>query len=259
MNENILMNKRILVAEDNSINQVVVKHALSNLGATVDIVTDGTEAIEKIKQQSYDLILMDIQMPDMDGYDTTRYIRNELQNSIPIIAMTAFAQKGEDEKCLEAGMNAYVSKPFTTESLSETISRVLSSPMNVTSNPYILTNKGVVVDISMLYEVASDDESYIQLMISTFLENMPITIERIEKSYSDGNYDQLYSAAHYAKSSLSVIKINEMLEWVQKIEASAKNKTNLETLPELIEKVKTRFVVARQILETKTQPTSTTI
>jgi CheY-like chemotaxis protein len=259
MDDNILMNKQILVAEDNSINQVVVKHALNKLGATVDIVTDGRAAIEKIKQQPYDLILMDIQMPDMDGYDTTRYIRNELQNSIPIIAMTAFAQKGEDEKCLEAGMNAYVSKPFTTDSLNDTIIKVLSSPMNINSNPYILNKEGVVVDISMLYEVASDDESYIQLMISTFIENMPTTIERIEKSYRDGDYDQLYSAAHYAKSSLSVIKINEMLEWVRQIETSAKHKTHLETLPELIEKVKTRFAVARQMLQSKILHAGTTI
>jgi CheY-like chemotaxis protein len=259
MNENILVNKRILVAEDNSINQVVVKHALTNLGATVDIVTDGTEAIEKIKQQPYDLILMDIQMPDMDGYDTTRYIRNALQNSIPIIAMTAFAQKGEDDKCLEVGMNGYVSKPFTTESLTNTITKVLSSPMNVNSNPYILNKEDVVVDISMLYEVAADDENYIQLMISTFIENMPTTIERIEKSYSEGDYDELYRAAHYAKSSLSVIKINEMLEWVKEIEASAKYKKNFEMLPELIEKVKTRFAVARQMLQSKIQAANTTI
>jgi CheY-like chemotaxis protein len=257
MNENILMTKRVLVAEDNSINQVVVKHSLNNLGATVDIVTNGTEAIRKIKQQHYDLILMDIQMPDMDGYDTTRYIRNELQNSVPIIAMTAFAQKGEDEKCLQVGMNAYVSKPFTTEILNDTITKVLSTPMNVNANPYILNKEGVVVDISMLYEVASDDESYIQLMINTFIENMPTTIDRIDKSYNESDFEELYRAAHYAKSSLSVIKINEMLEWVQKIEASAKLKTNLEILPELIEKVQTRFAVARQLLQSRIEPVNT--
>lgn len=253
MNNTFLQNKNILIAEDNKINQVVVKHTLSNLGATTDVVADGTEVIEKIRQQQYDLILMDIQMPEMDGYQATRYIRNELQNRVPIIAMTAFALNGEGEKCIEAGMNGYVSKPFTIESLSDIIEKTLFSPTAINVNPHVLASDGVVVDISMLYEVASDDETYIQLMINTFIENMPATIARIDKSYKDGDYEQLYSAAHYAKSSLSVIKINDMLEWVQKIEACAKHKTDLELLPQLIEKVKQRFEIVNELLLSKTQ------
>jgi CheY-like chemotaxis protein/HPt (histidine-containing phosphotransfer) domain-containing protein len=249
MNNNLLLNKRVLVAEDNSINQFVVKHSLEKLGATADIVGDGKEAVEKITEGHYDLVLMDIQMPEMDGYEAAQYIRNELQNTTPIIAMTAFAINGEDEKCIEAGMNAYIAKPFSLETLNETITKVLSSPAEINTNPYILTKQGAVVDISMLYEVASDDETYIQLMITTFLENMPNTLLRIEDAYNKSDYEQLYSAAHYAKSSLSVIKINEMLEWVREIENCAKYKTDLEILPNLIGKVKSRFAVARQILQ----------
>src|SRR5438128_1318805 len=149
MSENILLNKNVLVAEDNAINQMVVKHTLLKLGANADIAGDGAEAIEKFKKNKYDLILMDIQMPLMDGYETTAYIRNQLGSNVPIIAMTAFGLNGEDEKCYECGMNNYVSKPFTVENLGSVIQKVLSLPAEISANPHILLNKNVTVDLSM--------------------------------------------------------------------------------------------------------------
>lgn len=251
MSDSILFNKKVLVAEDNAINQMVVRHTLMRFGAIADIASDGTEVIEKLMNNKYDLILMDIQMPLMDGYETTAYIRNQLKNDTPIIAMTAFALNGEDEKCFESGMNGYLSKPFTMESLNKAIEKILSLPAEISSNPYILSNKNVVVDVSMLYDILGNDESYIFEMVQTFRENMPNTISMIEQSLKIQDWDNVYRSAHYAKSSLSVIKINEVLDWVVKVEDSARNKTNLETLPELVKKIKEKFIVAEQVLSKK--------
>lgn len=251
MSENILLNKNVLVAEDNAINQMVVKHTLLKLGATADIAGDGAEAIEKFKKNKYDLILMDIQMPLMDGYEATAYIRNQLQSNVPIIAMTAFALNGEDEKCYECGMNNYVSKPFSIENLSSVIQKVLSLPAEVNANPYILVNKNVSVDLSLLYDISGDDESYISVMVQTFLENMPDTLKKIKQHLHDEDWEALYKAAHFAKSSLSVIKVSEMYEAVISIEQNAKAKTNLQTLPALVKKVNECFLVAEEVLSKK--------
>jgi CheY-like chemotaxis protein len=246
--ENFLENKRVLVAEDNPINQMVVKHTLVKLQAQPDIVQDGIEAIEKVKTNTYDLILMDIQMPRLDGYETTRYIRNQLNNSVPIIAMTAFALAGEDEKCYECGMNGYVGKPFTLESLHDTIKSVLGKPSTLQANRNILSTKEVAVDISMLYEIAGNDEPYIETMIRTFLENMPGSLEKIAQAFKEQDWENVYRAAHYAKSSLSVIKIDDMFDCALKIETNAKHKVDLLAISPLLTKMQQKFKLAEQLL-----------
>jgi len=116
---------RVLVAEDNATNQMVVRAMLSRLGQTVEIVSDGAQAVEAVKNGEYDLVLMDVQMPEMDGYEATRKIRG-LEGavaSIPIVALTANAVAGFEELSLKAGMNGHVSKPVTLAALSALLSR----------------------------------------------------------------------------------------------------------------------------------------
>lgn len=248
MIENILLDKNVLVVDDNLINQMVVKHTLMKLGARTDIAGDGEEAIVLFKKHKYDLILMDIQMPLLDGYDTTRYIRNQLNSSIPIIAMTAFALKGEDDKCFECGMNGYVSKPFTLESLYNAISKVFNSDIVINNNPNIISNSQTSIDISMLYEIAENDEAYIKMMITTFLENLPMVIQKIETAYASQDWESVFRSAHYAKSSLSVIKIADIFDWIITIETCAKKRIDLDSIPQLIENIKNRFLNVEEIL-----------
>ncbi len=121
-------NLNILLAEDNLVNQKVASIHLEKLGHHVDVAVNGIAAFEDYKAKPYDLIFMDIQMPEADGYESTRLIRNyESQNDLaiktPIIAMTANAMKGDKEKCLAAGMDDYISKPFTAKALKETLNK----------------------------------------------------------------------------------------------------------------------------------------
>jgi signal transduction histidine kinase/CheY-like chemotaxis protein len=123
----LLMGKRFLVAEDNEINQKVIDYVLRRAGGTVELFNNGADAIKYLQQdQVFDLIIMDLQMPEMDGYATTRFIRNDLRILTPIIAMTATAMKGEQLQCIESGMNEYMTKPFEFAELYKRISGLLS-------------------------------------------------------------------------------------------------------------------------------------
>ena len=122
-------NKRVLLAEDNAINQMVSVSLLKKLGFVVDVAENGNEALKSLEQNHYDLVLMDCQMPVMDGYEATRMIRDPsspvLNHAVPIVAMTANAMSGEREKCLAAGMNDYTTKPVKIEVLKKVLSQVL--------------------------------------------------------------------------------------------------------------------------------------
>jgi CheY-like chemotaxis protein len=131
---------RILIVEDNPVNRKLAETMLKKMGHDPDSVADGSEAMEILKSRKYDVILIDIQMPVLDGFETTRMIRDKksdvLIHDVPIIAMTAHAMKGDMEKCLAAGMDAYLTKPIQPQKLKEAIGfqlRHLQKTTNVTS------------------------------------------------------------------------------------------------------------------------------
>jgi CheY-like chemotaxis protein len=121
-----LAGKHILLVEDNEINQMLVKYNLSTSGADIDICETGVEALARLHQKNYDVILMDIHMPEMDGIQTTVIIRNEMKLQTPILAMTALAIDSEVEKCMNVGMNGSVPKPFTMESLKAALAKFVA-------------------------------------------------------------------------------------------------------------------------------------
>jgi CheY-like chemotaxis protein len=125
-----LIGYKILMAEDHPMNQLLAKKLFKKWNCEIEFAHNGIKALEKLRYQSFDLILMDLQMPEMDGYQTTSYIRERLEEpkrSIPIIAITAHALAGEKEKCLSLGMQDYISKPFDQEVLYRKILEQLSS------------------------------------------------------------------------------------------------------------------------------------
>ena len=126
--DEIFLNTRVLLAEDNMINQEVVSAMLESAGCEVVAVNDGQLALQALEDNNFDLVLMDCQMPTMDGFEATRRIRRQASNysQIPVIALTADIQEGIIEQCHEAGMNDYLSKPFTHDSLLEIVMKWLS-------------------------------------------------------------------------------------------------------------------------------------
>jgi CheY-like chemotaxis protein len=125
----IACDTRVLVAEDNPVNQTLVRRLLEKRGYSIVVVGDGRAALSALEQNNFDIVLMDVQMPDMDGFAATAVIREREQASgrhIPIVAMTAHALKGDPERCLAEGMDAYVSKPIRTEELFLTLERLLN-------------------------------------------------------------------------------------------------------------------------------------
>ena len=129
---------KILLVDDNEMNRMMARAILERKKFEVDEVENGKEALTQLGKKEYDLILMDIMMPEMDGYEATKMIRNELKLKVPIIALTANAIKGDDQKCLEAGMQGYLSKPYSPNQLYEAIIKNIPNTEGLDFYPVLL-------------------------------------------------------------------------------------------------------------------------
>jgi signal transduction histidine kinase/CheY-like chemotaxis protein len=207
----------ILVVEDNEINQQLMHHLLGYWELPYEIAANGKEALERLQRQSYDLILMDIQMPGMDGYTATAQIRHTLQLTTPIIAMTAHALAGEREKCLSAGMNEYISKPIQEEELYRMIVR-FTGPRQQTEAPA----KKVLyqpppsnyrhIDLGYMREVSNGNTEYEKTVTEQFLEMIPEDLKGLELAWKRKDFIMLRVLAHNMKTSVSVMGLTERLQ-----------------------------------------------
>lgn len=198
----------ILLVEDNLMNQKFMSHILKRLGATFEIAIDGKDAIEKVKQQKFDLILMDIQMPVMDGLEATQIIRQQLNmKDIPIIALTAHAMKGDKEKCLAAGCNGYITKPIDQQKLVSEIMSVIKS----TEPEY--------EDISPYFQGFSREE-IIQLR-TDYIESMKKEVEELDKKISPKEFEAFKFFGHNIKGNGVAYGFPEISKFGAKIEEAA--------------------------------------
>ncbi|MFT3700974.1 MAG: ATP-binding protein [Agriterribacter sp.] len=204
----------ILVAEDNEINQSLMKHLLKSWGCTFDIVSNGKEAIEMLTLHNYDLVLMDIQMPFMDGYTTTRQIRAELNLDIPVIAMTAHALRDEKEKCIASGMNDYISKPIDATRLLELITRLIPAGENNHTVPAskVEQNNFKYIRLEYLHELSNGDKAYEKLVTGQFLEMVPEEIRLLLNYYNNNQLTPLKQTAHNMKTTVSIMGLTPALE-----------------------------------------------
>jgi signal transduction histidine kinase/CheY-like chemotaxis protein len=203
---------RILVAEDNVMNQNLMRHLLTYWNLEFDIVNNGKETIEALQQNDYKLLLMDIQMPVMDGYTTTMKIRNALGMNIPIIAMTAHAMAGEREKCLSYGMNEYISKPIREKELFKIMNNILK------------TNGGgaELLDLGYLKEISGGNAEFEISMIEQFLQQVPGELEAMKEAFDKTNYSELTHIAHNIKTSVSFMGLAKNLDhYLDYIESNA--------------------------------------
>jgi CheY-like chemotaxis protein len=207
---------RILIVEDNEINQSLLKHLFSEWKLKFDVASNGKKAITKLKTDKYGLILMDIQMPEMDGYTATQEIRLTLKLETPIIAMTAHALAGEREKCLSYGMNEYISKPIREEQLYQLVSRFtrVKSPENKTSNEP--GNPGPdeykYINLQYMREISGGNKDYEKTVTEQFLEAIPEEIAGIKSSLQHKDISSLHQFAHNMRTTVSVMGLNEKLQ-----------------------------------------------
>jgi CheY-like chemotaxis protein/HPt (histidine-containing phosphotransfer) domain-containing protein len=210
--------RRILVAEDNHVNARLARAQLSRLGCLVDVAGDGLEVIEAAQRATYDLILMDCQMPLMDGFEATRRIRaREAQSGsarTPVVAMTANAMAGDRERCLEAGMDDYLAKPVHRDDLSAVLARLLggADPAAVVTTPVrpsaLDGGEAALVDRERLRDlgVLEEGESSVLLeLVGLFAVETPELIARIGEGIDAGSPEQVRRAAHTLKGSAGAI------------------------------------------------------
>ena len=216
----LLKKIKILVAEDNLMNQKLLQHLLAQWQIDFDMVHNGAEAVSALQQRSakYAMLLMDIQMPEMDGYTATEKIRHDLSLQIPIIAMTAHALAGEKEKCLGAGMDDYISKPLNEEELYKLINKYARGN---------LVNDTSVIDLEYLKTLSKGDEIFEKNMIRSFSLQMPEELSRLKSSILDKDYEQIGSIAHNMKSTLSFMGLNQLTPLLQQIEQECKTQNGI--------------------------------
>lgn len=225
---------RILVAEDNAVNQLLTEKLLQGWKCNVDIVDNGKRAIEKLKTDTYDVVLLDIEMPEMDGYTTAKYIRNEMGDAIrniPIIAVTAHADLREAEKCIQAGMNDYILKPFNPKELNKKL-------LKLTHRNDMATNGAIKhVDINNLKIVACNDEIFMIKTINTFIKNLSADMDMMKQNLSVQDWDGIRSLAHKMKSSMKLVGAKKMESDMNEIEKASTSRKDLKILSHLIDKI----------------------
>ncbi len=255
--ENII-GARILLAEDNEMNQMLALKIFARWKLHLEVAENGEKALMKLKENDFDLVLMDIQMPVMDGYEATRQIRNNLpapKSAVPIIAMTAHAMVGEADKCINLGMDDYISKPFNQQDLYNKICSVLHKKREfiphtmITDKNNASSNGKKQIDLSYLKEIAEGNTDFIKKMIMAYLSQTPGMLADMTKSIDGKRWNDLRGLAHKMKPSLDFVGIHSIKQTVKDIEKYSHEETHLELLPDMVEEVRSTCILAMKELE----------
>jgi CheY-like chemotaxis protein len=256
---------RILLCDDNAINQKVATRLLQQMGYQPDVVATGNEAVAVLEQRSYDLVLMDVMMPGLNGYETTRLIRERQHQpqiypnykaSMAIVAMTASAMEGDKEKCLEAGMDDYVAKPVRADHFRAIVERWgkmafeggLPHDANRTANcmdskkqESLLANlDSVPVDMERLNEVADGDSNNLRELIDLYLQETSRQLGQLQIAVSGGKSEEIRRLAHCcagASASCGMRRITPLLKHLEQIAS----KGDIETAGSLTQQILIEF------------------
>lgn len=220
----------VLVAEDNKINQKLAHAIFESLGYTIDLADDGRQAITKLKNKRYDIVFMDVQMPEMDGFEATQWILNEFdkENRPAIIAMTAFALEGDKEKCLNAGMNDYISKPIMVEEITDKLKkwggeRDFRQPVisKVDEKSPSLLDTHVINRLLELNE--KFEKGFFQEVLDMFFKQAPVIINEMIQYCQEQRFDKMSESAHKLKGSALNVGAKAMADVCREIEVKGKN------------------------------------
>jgi len=240
---------RILIVEDNDINRLVINKIMKDWGVKLDNAVNGVDAIDKMKLKDYDIILLDIEMPEMNGYQCIREIRTALPEPkchVSVMAMTAHANKKERDKCIGLGMDDYISKPFDPLDLKQKIVALSKKSLGVTCEVEPIVDEKApaaaptqkLTNLDYLRELSDNNESFFKDFISLFLNNTPETMAELEKQLSGKNWEGVRQAAHKMKPSLNYLGLKEAQGLAASVEEYALKKENLEKIEGMVSRLK---------------------
>ncbi|GKS68619.1 PAS domain S-box-containing protein [Nitrosomonas sp. PY1] len=256
--EALRQGKLILVAEDNDINQKVIRQQLNLLGYAADIANDGREALNRLQNCNYALLLTDLHMPEMDGFELTKEIRSTEsdQKHIPIIALTANALKGEKEHCLSVGMDNYLSKPVQLEDLRLALERYLSvdkSEDELESATRATTSGAkantVAINVHVLEELVGNDPAMIQEMLLDFRASAEKIAIELRAAFQSGQFATVGALAHKLKSSSRSVGALALGELCAALEQAGKN-NDVEELAALLPRFDAQMIEVKTYLDT---------
>jgi signal transduction histidine kinase/CheY-like chemotaxis protein/HPt (histidine-containing phosphotransfer) domain-containing protein len=255
---------KILIAEDNITNQKVAQLMLEKLGCEVDIVVNGAEAIQALENRTYDLVFMDCQMPEMDGFEATHIIRSSgipPGHRIPIVAMTAHAMEGDRERCLSAGMDDYITKPLNPEKLREVLNRWVPQKCGDLDNknqnakrmgpwenpPSEVQNSTYPIELGLLNEMLCHDEGLIRKALGLFLPSTRSILDRVRDSIKQRDGKTLAGLAHQLKGSSMTVAANEMARLTVEMEQVAEQE-NWDIAKSIYRSLEDRFKEVEQFI-----------
>lgn len=245
--DNSLKGYSVLLVEDNKLNQILATAMLEKWGAKIMIANNGQEAVDISQANSFDIILMDIQMPVMDGMTASKMIREKLKITTPILALSANVIKGIVERCEEAGMQGYISKPFDADDLFRKIIFQVSKSRSTIEIPGDDDPKIVVSDISRLMKMIGSDQFQLNIMLEKFLEITPSYLAELNKADMANDMQAIATSAHKIKSSIDLVSAPVMRDLILKINQVSKQGEDIAEVKPLIK----QFNKYYKILETQ--------
>lgn len=229
---------KVLVVEDMALNQLLMKTLLDDFGFECDIAANGKIALEKLNEITYDIILMDLQMPEMNGFEATEYIRKKMKSDVPIIALTADVTTVDLEKCKAVGMNDYIAKPVDERLLySKIVSLVKKTTTSDEKKEVIdhLTKDVKCIDLQYLNHRTKSNPILMMEMISLYLEQTPPLISAMKTSLIDQDWMALHATVHKMIPSFSIMGINIDFEnKARQVQEYASSQLNTEGIPLLV-------------------------
>ena len=224
---------KILVAEDTAFNQKFIQRLLDRWNHKISLVGNGREALEVLKNESFDIVLMDVQMPQLNGLEATKAIRIDEQqskNHIPIIAMTAHAIKGDRERCLEAGMDEYISKPIDSDKLFDAIEKLTKAP----GHPDGTEDLSPAIDKETLLKAFDGDWNFLKEVVDVFLSDYPRLLDDLRRAHKESDSETLMRAAHSLKGMMKNFQAEPAAEVAFELEKKG-NEDNFDGVPDAIE------------------------
>lgn len=233
--------RSILVVEDIELNQLLMKTLLEDFGFECDISANGKLAIEKLSTKSYDLILMDLQMPEMNGFEATDYIRNVLHSDIPIIALTADVTTVDVAKCKSIGMNDYIAKPIDERLLYNKILSYVKNPTMLKLPPDANEAQQIIapcINLDYLSHKTKSNPNLLKEIIRAYLEQTPPLINEMKTSFETKNWGSLYATVHKMIPSFSIMGMNlDFEDMAKKIQSYAHLRDEHEDMHDLVQQI----------------------